>query len=121
VPGGPIGWVNGDAVQFSRTNFSAFGPVENFGISQSYSGAHNLLPSERYITVTATATITLPNSPVDGQTYSIKSRVNVAAPVTTMVNALGGFLIDGTATGTVAPGNCRTFRYSASEGQWEVR
>jgi hypothetical protein len=116
-----VGGLNGDSVQFSRTNFSAVGPVENFGISQSHSGAHNLLQTERYVTGTATATITLPNSPVDGQTYSIKSRVNVAAPVTTTVNALGGLLIDGTATATVAPGNCRTFRYSASEGQWEVR
>lgn len=115
------GGLNGDAVQFSRASFSTFGPVENVGISQSYGDAHNLLPTERYVTVTATAIMTLPNSPVDGQTYSIKSQVNVEAPVTTTVNALGGFLIDGTAITTIGPGESRTFRYSASEGQWEIR
>jgi len=115
------GGLNGDAVQFSRTKFSTFGPVENVGISQSYGGAHNLLLTERYVTVTATATMALPNSPVDGQTYSIKSQVNVGAPVTTTVDALGGILIDGTATATGGPGQSRTFSYSASEGQWEAR
>jgi hypothetical protein len=111
-------------VQFSPATFSTFSPVENVGASVSYSATQPLVLTDRYVTVTVDAqTMTLPASPVDGQTHSIKSQANGAgAPVTTTVDTQGGALnIDGLSTATVGPGQSSTFRYSAATGEWEIR
>jgi hypothetical protein len=117
-PAAPAGAGPG-AVTFSRTTFSSFGPVENIGVSTSYGAAdspHALLPSERYVTITSDATMTLPAVPVDGQTYGIKSK----AGVTTTIDPNGN-TIDGQHSVTLAPGDNGTFRYSAAAGEWEIR
>jgi hypothetical protein len=110
-------------VAFARSAFSTIGaPVENVGVSRSYATAdspHALLATERYVTVTEDATMTLPAAPVDGQTYSIKTKAGSAATTTVDPN---GNTIDGSgATISLLAGESATFRYSASERQWEVR
>jgi hypothetical protein len=109
-------------VTFSNSNFSTFGEVTNLGQSTSYAVNKVLELADRYVTVTAagapgTKTMTLPSSPVDGQTHSIKCRDSVP----TMVNAAGGIPIDGDASVDLAQGENGTFRYSAATGEWERR
>ncbi len=109
----------GKAIAFSPATFSTFGEVVNIGKSMSYAVNKQLELTDRYVTVTATGTImTLPKSPVDGQTHSIKSLVGV----TTTVDTVGGVLnIDGQNSVTLASGDNGTFRYSAVTGEWEIR
>jgi hypothetical protein len=103
-------------IEFWPATFSTFGVVES--PSKSYAVDTPLTLADRYITVIETGmTMTLPASPVDGQTHSIKSRTNV----TTKVDSAGGVLIDGTLTTTVEPLENRTFRYSAAMNEWEIR
>ena len=109
----------GKAIAFSPATFSTFGEVVNIGNSTSYAVDTLLARADRYVTVTATGRImTLPASPVDGQTHSIKSQ----AGVTTKVDTEGGVLtIDGQNSVTLASGDNGTFRYSAATGEWELR
>lgn len=111
----------GKAIAFSPAAFSTFGEVENVGNSVTYGADAPLLLNDRYVTVIATATMTLPAKPGDGETHSIKSQ----AGVTTKVVTEGGALkIDGGPTATVLPGQNGTFRYSAAigaTGEWERR
>ena len=61
--------------------------MTNIGKSTSYDASTSLTLGDRYVTVTKTGmTMTLPASPVDGQTHSIKSQ----AGVTTTVKTAGG-------------------------------
>jgi hypothetical protein len=104
-------------IEFWPATFSTFGVVDS--PSKSYAGNTPLALADRYVTVTVTGmTMTLPPSPVDGQTHSIKSQ----AGVTTTVDTAGGVLtIDGELTATVVPLQNRTFRHSAATGEWEIR
>jgi hypothetical protein len=103
-------------VSFSHAVFATFGTVDS--PSRSYDADHPLDRADRYITVTATSTQTLPGSPVDGQTHHIKSGTGV----TTKVDTEGGVLtIDNKAFVTLAPGNSGTFRYSTATSEWELR
>jgi hypothetical protein len=103
-------------VAFSHAEFAAFGIVDS--PSRSYDIDHTLDRSDRYITVTATSTQTLPADPIDGQTQDIKS----GKGVTTIVNTEGAVLtIDGQAAVTLGPSINGTFRYNAATGEWELR
>ena len=107
-------------VAFSPATFSTFGEVDS--PSASYDDNKLLTLKDRYVTVTKDGKImTLPASPRDGQTHSIKSK----AGVTTTVDTEGGALtIDGQPSVPLAPGNNGTFRYSAAigaKGEWELR
>jgi hypothetical protein len=62
------------AIAFSPAGFSTFGEVVNIGNSTAHADDTLLKLADRYVTVTATASMTLPKSPVDGQTPEIKSR-----------------------------------------------
>lgn len=124
-PGGPIGQVcitSGTQGTLNPVTFSAFGEVVNIGKSISYAESQALGIADRYVMVTVTGkTMTLPASPVDGQTHAIKSRALVTTTVDTAVDAAGGVLtIDGALTTTVAPLQNRTFQYSAATGEWEI-
>ena len=70
--------------------------------------------------------MTLPKSPVDGQTHEIKSRTGVTTTVKTEdpeppEPPVLKLKIDGQESVTLAPGDNRTFRYSAAIGEWEIR
>jgi hypothetical protein len=129
-PGQPIGWVcikSGTGTITSSPPvpspaiFSTFGEVTNIGKSTVYDLVRPLTLADRYITVTQpTLTITLPASPVDGQTHSIKCKAGVA---TTTVNTSGGLKIDGEDSVTLGSSEHATFRYSdaAGVGEWERR
>jgi hypothetical protein len=103
-------------VAFSPADFSTFGPVENVGNSTSYGADQLLVLTDRYVTVTVDATMTLPASPLDGQMHDIKSQ----AFITTTVDGNGN-TIDGANLATIAAGENRTFRYSAAAAEWEIR
>ncbi|MEZ4674860.1 MAG: glycosyl hydrolase family 28-related protein [Caldilineaceae bacterium] len=104
-------------IEFWSATFSTFGVVDS--PSKSYAGNTPLTLADRYVTVTAVGTkMTLPASPVDGQTHSIRSQ----AGLTTMVNTADGVLIDGALPpATVGPLENRNFRYSTASGEWEIR
>jgi hypothetical protein len=103
-------------VAFSPAEFSTFGPVENVGNSTNYGADQLLVLTDRYVTVTVDATMTLPASPLDGQMHDIKSQ----ALITTTVDGNGN-TIDGAHPATIAAGENGTFRYSAAAGEWEIR
>jgi hypothetical protein len=120
------------AIIFQPATFSTVGVVENVGNSTSYLVDTLLAVMDRYVTVTETGkTITLPASPVDGQTHSIKSqagtalRAGVTTTVKTAVEDFGPPMlklkIDGQESVTLAPSENGTFRYSAATGEWEIR
>jgi hypothetical protein len=113
----------GKAIAFSPARFSTFGEVVNIGNSTTYAVDTLLKFEDRYVTVTATASITLPKSPFDGQTHEIKSRPDVTTKVETEEPEppLLKLKIDGQESVTLAPGDNRTFRYSAAIGEWEIR
>ena len=119
APGALVGAPPGAAIRFIQATFSTFGEVVNIGNSTSYAISKLLTLADRYVTVTATGRImTLPKSPIDGQTHDIKSGMGVIATV----NTEGGVLtIDGQASVTLAPGDNGTFRYSDVIGEWEFR
>ena len=74
----------GKAIAFSPATFSMFGDVVNIGNSTAYAVGKLLTLADRYVTVTATESImTLPKSPVDGQTHDIKSGTGVTTTVET--------------------------------------
>jgi len=106
----------GASIAFSPATFSTFGTVES--PSKSYKADSTLNRADRYVTVTATSTQTLPASPVDGQAHEIKS----GRGVTTTVDTEGGMLmIDRQASVILAPGDNARFRYNAATGEWEIR
>jgi len=83
---------------------------------------------DRYVTMTAiggpiTLTMTLPKSPVDGQTHDIKCGTDVTTAVETEDPGPPApkLKIDGQNSVTLAPGENGTFRYSAAAGEWEIR
>jgi hypothetical protein len=125
--GEPIGQVcitSGTPGTPSPPTFSTFGEVTNVGKSTSYAADRLLAPTDRYVTVTATGgTMTLPASPVDGQTHSIKSKPDVTTTVDTEDPGPPVLKqkIDGRNSVTLAPGENGTFRYSAATGEWELR
>jgi hypothetical protein len=113
----------GKAIAFSPARFSTFGEVANIGNSSAYKVDTLLKFEDRYVTVTATASMTLPKSPVDGQTHEIKSRPGVTTNVETedAEPPLQKLKIDGQESFTIAPGSSSRFRYSAAIGEWEIR
>jgi hypothetical protein len=113
LEGEPLGEVCLDS---ATQTFAPFGIVD--GPSRSYGGDHLLLRADRYITVTATTTVTLPGNPVDGQTHDIKSASGVTTTVDTQDAALK---IDGRDSVTVESGKNTTFRYSIATAEWETR
>jgi hypothetical protein len=122
-PGGSIGQVcikGGIIETINPPGFSTFGTVDS--PSKSYTDNTPLTLADRYVTVTVTGKIiTLPASPVDGQTHSIKCKVGVA---TTTINTSGGLTIDGQPTPiTLNSGEYATFRFSDAENvkEWERR
>ncbi len=118
VPGALINFSTNTAIAFSPATFSTFGEVVNIGNSTAYSIDKQLTFADRYVTVTQSGkTLTLPPSPLDGQTHSIKSTANV----TTTVNTSDGVLIDGALPAMVGPLENRDFRYSNATKEWEVR
>lgn len=118
APAALVGAPVGAAIAFSPATFSTFGEVVNIGNSTSYAGNVLLALADRYVTVTMTGmTMTLPPSPEDGQTHSIKSRTGVI----TMVDTADGVLMDGALSATVGPLENRNFRYSAAINEWEIR
>ncbi len=128
--GKPIGWVcvesgtgtiTSPPVVGSPAIFSTFGTVVSS--SKSYGADHTLDLSDQYITIIADATMTLPESPIDGQTHSIKSQLGTSARLgvnTKVKTANGVLLIDGQTSVTLVPGVHRTFRFSAATNEWEV-
>jgi hypothetical protein len=117
------GALPGAAIIFSPARFSTFGEVANVGNSSAYKVDTLLKFEDRYVTITANASITLPKSPVDGQTHEIKSRAEAITTVKTdePEPPLLKLKIDGQESVTIAPGNNSTFRYSAAIGEWEIR
>jgi hypothetical protein len=123
-PGSLCPFSSGAAIAFSQAVFSTFGTVDS--PSRSCDASKLLTLADRYVTVTAPGmTMTLPKSPVDGQTHSIKSKAGVTTTVDTedpgpLVLKLK---IDGQTSVTLAPGENGTFRYSAATGieEWEIR
>lgn len=109
--------------------FSPFGEVTNVGKSTLVTSDILLTIKDRYVTVTETKAIpvtkilTLPLSPVDGQTHSIKSQAGTLtrAGTSTRVKAIDSLLIDGQTFVNLSPGEYSTFRYSAAAGEWEQR
>ncbi len=109
--------------------FSSFGEVTNVGKSTSYNSDIVLTVKDRYVTVIETGVVpitknvTLPISPVDGQTHSIKSQAGTLtrAGVNSKILPLGGLLIDGQTFITLSSGEYATFRYSLVAGEWEQR
>ncbi len=67
--------------------------------------------------------MTLPKSPGEGQTHEIKSRPGATTKVQTEdpEPPLQKLKIDGEESVTLAPGDNRTFRYSAAIDEWEIR
>jgi hypothetical protein len=123
--GKPIGWVCTESGTGTLTSppavgtpaiFSTFGTVDS--PSKSYGANQPLDLSDQYVTVTATAVITLPSAPVDGQTHSIKCKVGVAT-----INTSDGLTIDGQPSVTLNLGEYATFRFSDAENvkEWERR
>jgi hypothetical protein len=106
------------AIAFSPAGFSTFGEVVNIGNSTAHADDTLLKLADRYVTVTATVSMTLPKSPVDGQTPEIKSRPRVTMMVETEDPdpPMPKLKIDGEESVTLAPGDNRTFRYSAVIG-----
>jgi hypothetical protein len=117
--GGSPGWVCVTSGDFAATPpvFAKLAPID--ATSTSYAVSTALTLADRWVTVTVTGrTMTLPASPVDGQTHSIRS----IAAVSTTVDTSGGALnIDGAATATVAAATNKNFRYSSARGEWEAR
>jgi hypothetical protein len=117
--GGPLGWVcieGGTQGTPNPAQFATFGMVDS--PSKAYAENKVLDRSDRYVTVTQTATtLTLPANPVDGQTHSIKTQ----AGVTVTVNAAAGRAIDGQLSVSLNPSENSTFRYSVAVGEWERR
>jgi hypothetical protein len=124
--GGPIGQVcitSGTPETPISPTFSTFGEVTNIGKSTSYNSNTLLTVTDRYVTVTATGTMTLPASNRDGQTHSIKSQAGTPTRtgVTTTVDTEDGLKIDGQDSVSIAPGENSTFRFSAATNEWEIR
>ena len=104
------------AITWVAPTFSTFGSIENVGNSVAYGADQTLVVTNRYVTVTANATIRLPSSPVDGQIHEIKSRAGVTARIEGNANT-----IDGSSTATVNAETNVKFRYSAATLEWEAR
>ncbi len=117
--GGPIGWIcikGGAPTTANPPTFAVFATSDS--PSKVYSTDRLLDLSDQFVTVTASGTtMTLPESPVDGQTHSIKSQTGI----TTTINAAGGATIDGQPSVTLATGECGVFRYSQATREWERR
>ncbi|MFM7219080.1 MAG: hypothetical protein ACKO21_02475, partial [Nodosilinea sp.] len=111
-------------ISFSPATFSTFGRIDSSTIdeidspSKAYGENKVLNLRDRYVTVTAPGkTMTLPATPVDGQTHAIKSQPGITADVDTADRRA----IDGQLTIPLAGGESATFRYSAATGEWERR
>lgn len=98
--------------------FLTFGEVTNVGQSTAHGTNQTLTVGDRYVTVTAPGkTMTLPATPLDGQTHAIKSQPGITVDVDTADRRA----IDGQLTIPLAGGESATFRYSAATGEWERR
>jgi hypothetical protein len=116
--------VSNALLSFSPATFSTFGRIDSSTIdeidspSKAYGENKVLNLSDRYVTVTAPGkTMTLPATPLDGQTHAIKSQPGITADVDTADRRA----IDGQLTIPLAGGESATFRYSAAIGEWERR